>query len=210
MWTSSFNRPETRAARHRKWLVWGALVLVLAVPLGVAAASPLLAWRQPVYIIGGFAGIAGLCLMLVQPLLALGALPGLSGATARRAHRVTGQALVAAIVLHVAALWITSPPDMLDALAFAAPTLFSTLGVLAMWLVLANGTLALLRKRLRLSPRRWRRLHLPAVVAIVGLSVGHAVLIQGTMGWWSKLALSALVIAAALAAFWRSLPRSPR
>src|SRR3954469_5201073 len=94
-------------------LIWAALAAAICVPVAVAAASPLLAWRGPVYILAGFAGIAALGLMLVQPLLAGGYLPGLSGYRGRRAHRWIGGVLVAAIVIHVAGLWIISPPDMI-------------------------------------------------------------------------------------------------
>jgi hypothetical protein len=50
-------------------LIWAALAVAICVPIAVAAASPLLEWRGPVYILGGFAGIIALGLLLVQPLL---------------------------------------------------------------------------------------------------------------------------------------------
>ena len=59
-------------------LIWAALAVAVGVPLAAAAASPLLAWRGPVYILAGFAGIVGLGLVLVQPLLIGGYLPGLA------------------------------------------------------------------------------------------------------------------------------------
>ena len=60
----------------RAILIWTALTAAVAVPIAAAAASPLLAWRDPVYIAAGFAGIVGLALLLVQPLLIGGYLPG--------------------------------------------------------------------------------------------------------------------------------------
>lgn len=42
----------------------------MGVPIAVAAFSPLLEWRGPVYIAAGFAGILGMALILAQPLLA--------------------------------------------------------------------------------------------------------------------------------------------
>jgi hypothetical protein len=42
----------------RAILIWVALTAALAVPLTIAAASPLLAWRDPIYIAGGFAGFS--------------------------------------------------------------------------------------------------------------------------------------------------------
>jgi MFS family permease len=108
----------------RVTLIWALLAAAIFVPIAAAAASPLLAWRGPVYILAGFAGIIALGVMLFQPLLIGGYLPGLSGRIARRAHHWIGGALVVAVVIHVGGLWITSPPDMVDALLFSSPTRF--------------------------------------------------------------------------------------
>src|SRR5947208_1925530 len=126
-------------------LIWAALAAAIGVPIAAAALSPQLAWRGPVYILAGFAGIIALGLVLVQPLLVGGYLPGLSAFRGRRAHRWIGGTLVAAIVIHIAGLWITSPPDMIDALTFASPTPFSPFGVIAMWAIFAAAILAALR-----------------------------------------------------------------
>src|SRR6185369_7150351 len=134
----------------------------------------------------------------VQPLLIGGYLPGLSGRLGRRAHLWIGGTLVAAIVIHVAGLWITSPPDMIDALLFASPTPFSPFGVIAMWAIFAVALLAALRRRLGLRPRTWRIAHmLLAVIIVVGVVV-HGMLIEGTMETMSKAVLCALVLAAAI------------
>src|SRR3954463_1498229 len=137
-------------SRSMRWgpLIWAALAAAICVPIAAAAVSPLLAWRGPLYILAGFAGILALGLMLVQPLLAGGTLPGLSGYRGRRVHRWIGGVLGAALLIHVGGLWITSPPDMIDALVFASPAPFSPFGVIAMWAVLAVALLALLRRRL--------------------------------------------------------------
>lgn len=178
----------------RATLIWGALAGALVVPIAVAAGSPLLAWRGPVYIAAGFAGVVAMALLLMQPLLAGGYLPGLPARRGRRVHRVVGAVLVGAVVLHVAGLWITSPPDVIDALLFVAPTPFSYLGVIAMWALFAAALLALLRHRLR--PRVWRVGHTVAVTVVVAASAGHAMLIEGTMGSISKAALCAMALAA--------------
>jgi predicted ferric reductase len=179
-------------------LIWAALAAVIGVPLAAAAASPLLAWRGPVYILGGFAGIVALGILLVQPLLIGGYLPGPSPYRRRRAHLWIGGVLVVAVVVHVVGLWITSPPDMIDALLFTSPTPFSAFGVIAMWAIFAVALLAALRRRLGLRPRTWRIAHtLLAVVIVVG-SVVHALLIEGAMETVSKAALCALVLAAAV------------
>ena len=177
-------------------LIWAALAAAICVPIAAAVASPLLAWRGPLYITAGFAGIFALGLMLVQPLLAGGTLPGLSGYRGRRAHRWIGGALVVAVAVHVAGLWITSPPDMIDALLFSSPTPFSPFGVIAMWAIFAVALLALLRRRLRL--RTWRIAHLSLAAVIVVTTVVHGMLVEGAMETVSKAMLCALVIAAAI------------
>ena len=179
----------------RTILIWSALAVAVAVPIAAAAASPLLAWRDPVYIAAGFAGVIGLGLMLVQPLLISGFLPGLRGQQARRVHRWIGGALVLVVALHVAGLWITSPPDVIDALLFVSPTPFSVWGVIAMWAIIAITLLVVFRRRLR--PHTWRLGHRVLAGVIVVGTVVHAVLIEGTMETMSKVALCVLVIAAA-------------
>ena len=180
----------------RVTLIWALLAAAICVPIAAAAASPLLAWRGPVYIAAGFAGIIALGLMLVQPVLIAGYLPGLSAYRGRRAHHWIGGALVVAVVIHVGGLWITSPPDMIDALLFASPTPFSPWGVIAMWAIFAVALLAALRRRL--GPRRWRIAHMSLAVVIVVGTVVHGVLIEGTMETMSKVALCALVLGAAI------------
>jgi predicted ferric reductase len=181
-------------------LIWVALAAAICVPLAAAAASPLLAWRNAVYILAGFAGIIALCLVLIQPLLIGRYLPGPSAYRGRRAHRWIGGALVVAVVVHVGGLWITSPPDMIDALLFASPTPFSPFGVIAMWAIFAVALLAALRRRLGLRAQTWRIVHMPLAIVIVAGSVVHAMLIEGTMETISKAALCALVLAATVKA----------
>jgi hypothetical protein len=179
----------------RVTLIWAALAVAICVPIAAAAASPLLEWRDPIYIIAGFAGIIALGLMLVQPLLIGGYLPGPSAYRARRAHHWIGGALVLAVMIHVAGLWFTSPPDMIDALLFTSPTPFSPFGVIAMWAIFAVALLAILRRRLRL--RTFRIAHMSLAAVIVVGSVIHGMLVEGTMEMMSKAALCALVLAAA-------------
>lgn len=187
-------------SRGRAILMWGALATAVAVPIAAAAASPLLAWRDPVYIAAGFAGIVAMALLLVQPLLAGGYLPGLSARRGRQVHRLIGSLLVMAVVVHVAGLWITSPPDVIDALSFVSPTPFSAFGVIAMWAIFATAMLAALRWRLRLRVQMWRLGHMALAVLIVSGSIIHAMLIEGTMEVLTKTALCALVLAATLKA----------
>ena len=182
--------------KTRTFLVWAALTVALGLPIAAAAASPLLAWRDPVYIAAGFAGVIAMALLLLQPLLAGGYLPGLSAYRGRRIHRWVGASLVTAVVIHVAALWVTSPPDVVDALLFRSPTPFSAWGVIAMWAVFAAAFVAAMRRRLRLRLSTWRRVHTSLAMVIVAGSVVHAVLIEGTMETISKTVLCTLVVIA--------------
>lgn len=187
-------------------LIWAALALAIGVPIALAATSEQLAWRGPVYILAGFAGIVALGLVLVQPLLIGGYLSGLSAYRGRRAHHWIGSTLAVAVVIHVAGLWITSPPDMIDALTFASPTPFSPFGVIAMWAIFAVALLAALRRRLGLRLRTWRIVHIPLAIVIVAASVVHCLPIEGTMETISKATLCAAVLAATIkvmADLWR-------
>lgn len=175
----------------RRALVWAALALTIAVPLIVAAQSPLLQWRDPVYIIAGFSGIVGLALILVQAALICGILPS---APARRIHLWTGAGLVLAVVIHVAGLWITSPPDVIDVLLFRSPTPFSVWGAVAMWAVFISGLLAAFRRRITL--RIWRLVHSVAVILIVIGTVVHTWRIEGAMEDITKAVLCIMVLAA--------------
>lgn len=177
-------------------LTWAALGSALAIPVVVAAMSPLLAWREPIYIIAGFAGVVAMTFLLLQPLLARGYLPGLRLRRSRWVHAVLGGLLVIAVIVHVAGLWLTSPPDVVDVLLLRSPTPFSIWGVAAMWAVFAAALLAASRRRLHMPPRIWRRVHTGLAGVIVGGSVVHAMLIEGTMGSMSKAVLCALALAA--------------
>lgn len=181
----------------RAILTWAALAAILAVPVAIAAASPLLAWRSPVYIAAGFAGILAMALLLLQPLLAGGYLPGLPMRVGRRLHAWIGSAIVIAVIAHVAGLWLTSPPDMVDALLLRSPTPFSIWGVIAMWAIFAAAALAALPRRLHPKPMTWRRRHVGLAVVTVAGTVAHAMLIEGAMGAISKALFCALLLAAA-------------
>ncbi len=177
----------------RKQLTWFLLALAVLVPIGLAANSPFLQWRGPVYIFAGFSGIVGLCLLLVQPLLATNLIPGLSPIQSRKIHRLSGLLLVLAVMAHVIGLWFTSPPDVIDVLLFRSPTPFSIWGVVAMWAVFAAALFATFRQRSRISPRMWRYTHLSLAAVIMVGTIVHALLIEGAMETYSKIALCALV-----------------
>lgn len=181
-------------------LAWVGLGLLTAGPVVLAATSPLLAWRNLPYIIGGFAGIVGLALLVIQPVLAAGYLPGLRLARARRLHRWTGGALVACVVLHIAGLFVTSPPDTLDALLLVSPTPFSVYGVTAMWAVVLTALLVGFRRRLGIGFPAWRIVHNALALVIVVATVIHAVQIEGAMETVSKWVLCLAALAATIVA----------
>lgn len=177
-------------------LIWGGVATAMLVPVAIATTSPWLAWRHPIYIAAGFAGILALGLLLLQPLLASGVLPGLPARSGRNMHRRVGIGLVVLVVAHVGGLWITSAPDVIDALLFESPTPFSVWGVTAMWATFAAAAMAAMRTRIRLSPRAWRLGHGMLAATIVIGSVAHALLIEGTMGPISKAVLCLLAVTA--------------
>jgi len=173
-------------------LLWIALIAVSLVSIAAASQSSLLAYRDPIYIAAGFAGAMAMALLVFQPLLAAGYLAGLTGVRGRRLHKWIGAVLVLLIALHVVGLWITSPPDVIDALLFSSPTPFSKWGVVSMWCLLGTGCIALLRRRLK--PRTWRLVHKTLALVIVVSAVVHAMLIEGTMEIISKSLLCAMVL----------------
>ena len=184
-------------------VTWAVLALVVLTPMVAAAFSPLLAWRSPVYIIAGFAGIAAFALMALQPFAALRVLPGWSALAHRRLHRISGMAIVLLVALHVLGLWLTSPPDVIDALLLRSPTPFSIWGVIAMWLIFATGLLAVLRFRGAIRWKLWQRLHPPIVlIAAVG-TIAHVLLIEGTMEAVTKYLLCGVLVVVCFLVFTR-------
>lgn len=191
-------------------ITWLALALAITIPVGLAARSPLLEWREPVYILAGFAGVAGLALLLVQPLLIVGALPGVRSLCV---HMWTGTVLIILVVIHIAGLWVASPPDVVDVLLFRSPTPFSIWGALAMWAIFTAGILAVGKKWLGL--RFWRLAHSAAAITTVVGTVVHAWFVLGTMEVMSKGTLCLLVLGASVWALrrrrvWRLLSRPKR
>ena len=163
-------------------LFFAALSCLMLTPVVLAGFSPYLAFRDIDYIIAGFAGIVCLSLLVLQPVLATKDLP-MHPRRMRILHRWIGAAIAIGVVIHVGGLYITSPPDAIDAFLFRAPTWFSTFGVLAMWLTLAALMLAITRKR---NPKRWKIMHRACATAVAVLTIFHALLIEGAMETVSK------------------------
>ena len=177
-------------------LGWASVLAVMLAPVALAAFSPYLASRTASYILGGFAGIACLALLVLQPLLPAGYLAGSRGTPGRRWHRWLGTAIVAAVALHVGGLYVASPEDTIDALLLVSPTPFSIYGVLAMAGVAATALLVLLRRRLGLRPVSWRLIHNGLAAIVVAATVIHALQIEGAMEPVSKWILCAAAIVA--------------
>ena len=178
----------------RNILIWSTLALILLAPMIIAAQSPYLAYRDPVYIAASFGGILALLLFVLQPLLAAGHIPGLRPRAARMWHRATGSLILIAVAVHIGGLYLTSPPDTADALLLRAPTPFSVYGVIALWGLIVTAVLVTLRQKLPLRFRHWAILHNTLAFVIVIATVVHALLIEGTMGPGSKILTSAVVL----------------
>ena len=177
-------------------LGWSGAAGVTIAPVALAAFSPYLDSRSIPYIVGGFAGIVGLSLLFLQPLLPAGYLAGSEGSVGRRWHRWVGVAIILAVALHVGGLYITSPSDTIDALLLVSPTPFSIYGVTAMWGVVATAILVFFRGRLGLRYSVWRLVHNGLAAIVVVATVIHALQIDGAMEPGSKSVLCVAVVAA--------------
>lgn len=151
--------PASRADKGRRGLARLAIAAVATIPVVAAAASPLQRGREFLWVIGGMAGVVALSLLFVQPLLTATAPVLMPAARGLRWHRWGGIAIVAAVALHIGALYAYSPEDVMDALLLVAPTPFSLYGVISLWCLVLTAILAAMRRRLRLSHRNWRIAH---------------------------------------------------
>lgn len=189
----------------RAIVAWMLAAAIITVPIAVAAASPLQSYRDPIWVAGGMAGVVGLTLLFLQPVLIGNLLPGLGSSRSRSWHRWVGSAVVAAVLLHVGALYVTSPDDILDALLLVSPTPFALYGVIGLAGVVATALVASLRDRL--PAVLWRATHVGLAVVVVVASVVHAVQIDGVMGTASKWALCVFAMAATAAIAVKALRR---
>lgn len=185
-------------SRTFKFLIWAALALCIVIPIAIAATSPFLAYRSLAYILAGFGGIFALGFMLIQPLLAAGYLPGLNILRAKRWHKIMGTGILIAVIIHIGGLYITSPPDTLDALLLVSPTPFSVYGVIALWGLVLTVLLVVFRTKLKIKPGLWRLIHNGLAIIVVLSTIVHALMIEGTMGNISKIVLCAAVAIASV------------
>lgn len=176
-------------------IVYCILAGLVAGPVAVAATSPLLSGREAVYIVGGMSGVIALALLLLQPILASGYLPSISSVKSKTWHRRIGFLLFLAIALHIVGLYLTSPDDLIDALLLISPTPFSLYGVVGMWAIIVTTLLVALRSNLSWHHTLWKLVHNVLGCIVVVASVTHAMMIDGAMGYRSKLILCISIIA---------------
>ena len=181
-----------RLLRVAAWLL-SALTAIL--PIGAAAASPLLGGREWLWITGGMAGVVALSLLAVQPLLVAAAPALLAPKAGVTWHRVGGIAIMAMVALHIGALYAYSPDDVTDILLLSAPTSFSIYGVIGLWCLILTALLTAVRRIYRLSYTAWRIAHSVLAVLLVGASVIHTIQIEGAMEAYSKLAICIVAMA---------------
>lgn len=194
----------TTQGRRFRSLAWLCVLMVAAVPVVLASASPLQRGREVLWIIGGMAGVLAFSLLFVQPLLMLTAPRLLAPASGLRWHRRVGLAVMAMVVLHVGALYLYSPEDVADALLLVSPTPFSVYGVLGLGALVTTAALAAARRFTPLGAvPLWRMVHSLLAVVIVGAGAVHAMLIEGAMEERSKLAVCVAAIAAVVLATWQ-------
>lgn len=175
---------------------WALIIFLVGVPVLVAVFSPLLDSREAIYRVGGLAGVAALALLLIQPLLAIGYFKTISRIRQRRMHLWTGALLVLAVFMHIYALYLTSPDDMMDALFLRSATPFSIYGFIGMMGIVLITILVTLRKKINIPFKWWKVLHATVGVLVVLASVVHALWIQGTMGTVSKWMLCGTILIA--------------
>lgn len=204
------HTPSPARRPWRRRLGWFAVLAIAVVPVAIAAASPLQASRDGLWVIGGMAGVVALALLFLQPVLIGGFLPLLRPARQRRWHRITGSVVAFLVFLHVLGLYLTSPEDITDALLLVSPTPFAVYGVMGLVGIVLTVCLAAARRHL--GPASWRGAHLFLAAVIVVGSVVHAVQIDGVMGNLSKLVLCGFVSAATLAVILKAtlVSRRPR
>ncbi|MEO1702662.1 MAG: ferric reductase-like transmembrane domain-containing protein [Pseudomonadota bacterium] len=190
-----------KGSRIRALSVWFVLVAVSLAATFAAALSPLLQWRDLIYQLASFSGILALILLVVQPLLATNILPIPERFNARRVHRFLGLVLLGLVLVHVAALWVTSPPDVVDALLLVSPTPFSLWGVIAMWALIGAAAVVALRRLLTLRFSIWQKMHLGLTAIAVAGTIAHVLLIEGVMEQISKIALCVVAALAFFAGF---------
>ncbi len=185
----------------------GLVVLLAAVPAGIALSSSHLAAAPGLLVISTTTAALAVGVLAVQPWL--------SRRRPRRGHRplhvVLGAVVAGLVFVHVGALVVEDPDDAWFAMSPDGPTR-ARMALIAMVLLAAVTLLGGLRRRLGWSGATWRLVHGVLAALVVALGVGHAVLTDGALdgaGTVVLLVLGALGLGGAAVQVARSL-RRPR
>jgi DMSO/TMAO reductase YedYZ heme-binding membrane subunit len=187
--------------------VVAAVVVLAALPAGIALSSPHLAAAPGLLVLSTTAAALAVGVLAAQPWLSRRRpRPG-----RRPLHVVLGGVVAALVLAHVGALVIDDPDDAWFAMSPDGPTR-ARMALIATVLLAAVTVLGVLRRRLGWSGATWRLVHGVLAALVVALGVGHAVLTDGALdgvGTVVLLALGALGLAGAAVQVVRSL-RRPR
>jgi DMSO/TMAO reductase YedYZ heme-binding membrane subunit len=187
--------------------VVAAVVVLAALPAGIALSSPHLAAAPGLLVLSTTAAALAVGVLAAQPWLSRRRpRPG-----RRPLHVVLGGVVAALVLAHVGALVIDDPDDAWFAMSPDGPTR-ARMALIATVLLAAVTVLGVLRRRLGWSGATWRLVHGVLAALVVALGVGHAVLTDGALdgvGTVVLLALGALGLAGAAGQVVRSL-RRPR
>ena len=184
------GRIPDHGGRHWPRALWLALYMAaIAGPLAIIAAREGAAPRPFIFELGSALGVAALSLLALQLVLPA-RLPWLSDIGAEvavRLHRHLADIMLAAVAAHVAAVMVADPAR-LELLRFVGEPwrAQAAIGSVVALSVLVLTSIA--RRRLRLSYRWWRAVHLSLGGLALILAVVHTVgvgryLVQGPAGW---------------------------
>ncbi|MBL7253535.1 hypothetical protein [Paractinoplanes lichenicola] len=150
-------------------------------------------------VVSAVAAAVATVLIAFQPLLAVLAR---SRPAAFRGHLALGLAALVLVLVHVAALWLLSPEDVLFAISPDGPTR-ARMAVLATVALVIVVVLGIVRRWSSYAPQATRILHAFFGSLTLLLGVGHAVLTDGALdgpGTAALLLLAALGVAGIAAA----------
>ena len=159
-------------AERRRLALVGAVLAVVALPLGLALTDVHLAGQPAALVVSTGAAALAVSALTVQPFLA--------GGGRIRWHRALGGIALVLVLLHLGALFAYEVDDTLFALSLDGPTR-GRMAVLATAALLAVVALGVTRRRLPISGASWRILHGFLAMLVVLLGFGHAVLTDGAL-----------------------------
>lgn len=193
-----------RKRANLRWLIAIAIAAV-AFPVGVALTSRYAQAASVALIVSLVASTIALGVIAVQPVLA--------AARKIQRHQFFGVIALVLVLVHIAALFLESPDDLLFALSPDGP-LRARMALIATIALTLMATLGALRPRLRWHPTTWRILHAYLAVVVIILGFGHALLtdgaLDGPLGDNLIIGLGLFGLAGAAAAQWARRTRRAR